>query len=75
MNKDIKVLIFRKQIVYFIVLLILEIPYAVMICSFKYFTLRGYYTFMQRYAEFYNVATATYISRGIFLSLLTLTEP
>ena len=75
LSKDIKHLIFRKQITYFIILLILETPYALTIVSIKYFISIGDYTFTLRYKMFYSVASGLYISRGIFLPLIRLTEP
>ena len=75
LSKDIKQLIFRKQVTYFIIILILETPYALTIVSIKYFTSIGDYGFTLRYKTFYSMASGLYISRGIFLPLIRLTEP
>jgi hypothetical protein len=75
LNKDVKALIFRRQILYFLALLILETPYAMFVLIKLYFLIKGDTSFIKRYETENAIMTGLYIGRGIVLSLIRLSEP
>ena len=49
MNKDVKALIFRRQILYFLALLILETPYAMFVLIKLYYLTKGDTSFLKKF--------------------------
>ena len=72
-------MIFRRQIIYFIVLIMVEIPYTCYILSIGYIAPKlkdpYYYALFMEFKKWGGFFAFTFLSRGIWLSLLRMTEP
>lgn len=73
-------MIFRRQIIYFIVLILIEIPYTIYILSIGYIARKlhepyYYNLFMTFIKPAGGYFAFFFLSRGIWLSILRLTEP
>lgn len=75
-------MIFRKQIIYFFILFVLETPYTLYNIAFAYYIIHFDYkipkikdAFVDPMEKIYSGILAVFMSRGIILSLLRFTQP
>ena len=79
MNKDVKKMIFRRQLIYFFILLCLDLPYTTFAVLMSYLThfvsAQDTRAFMLANKQLYGVASTAYFLRALILPVIRLVEP
>lgn len=72
-------MIFRRQLVYFIVLLLVEVPYTAYVLMMgritPYLSDPYYMKIFQKIQPYFGGIALVFLSRGILLAIIRLTEP